>query len=98
MRITASSIATSIALCLAAACGPAEELAEGADGAAAAIVSYQAENATLSGGSVSSANPGYTGSGYATFSASSSASVEWTVSVPTAKTYSVVIRFANGSG
>ncbi|HYD43124.1 MAG TPA: pectate lyase, partial [Anaeromyxobacter sp.] len=36
--------------------------------------------------------------GYATFSASSSASVEWTVSVPTAKTYSVVIRFANGSG
>ena len=88
-----------IVVALALSCGQGEE-PSGAGAAAlpAATTSYEAETAVLSSGTVSRHYAGYSGTGYATFSASSGAYVEWTVSVGSAATYPVVLTFANGSG
>lgn len=89
---------------LAASCGDSAGIDESDEGdavsaqAASNAIEYQAEAAVLSGGRVASQYSGYSGSGYATFTPSSSAAVEWTVTASTAATYQAYITFANGSG
>jgi hypothetical protein len=57
----------------------------------------QAETAALGGGVVTSTlHAGYTGSGFADYQGNGTGYVEWTVSVPTAGTYNLNIRYANG--
>jgi hypothetical protein len=57
----------------------------------------EAESALLGGGVVTSAvHAGYTGTGFADYAGNGTGSVEWTVSVPTAGTYTLNIRYANG--
>jgi hypothetical protein len=57
----------------------------------------EAESAVLGGGvAASAANAGYTGSGFADYAGNGTGSVEWTVSAPTAGTYTLNIRYANG--
>jgi len=60
--------------------------------------SYEAENAALTGVSTSTTNPGYTGSGYVYWPATSGTSVQFTVSVPESGKYAFDFRYANGSG
>ena len=59
---------------------------------------YQAESATLSGVIASSENAGYTGSGYADYQNSSGDYIQWTVQAPSAGTYMLEFRYANGGG
>jgi glucose/arabinose dehydrogenase len=54
----------------------------------------QAEDAALSGATVSTEYPGYTGDGFVDFQAASGASVTWTVSVPTSGTWTIGFRYA----
>jgi Carbohydrate binding module (family 35)/Glycine-rich protein domain (DUF2403)/Putative TOS1-like glycosyl hydrolase (DUF2401) len=57
----------------------------------------EAETATLGGGVVASTlHAGYTGSGFADYAGNGTGYVEWTVSVPTAGTYSLSFRYGNG--
>lgn len=57
----------------------------------------EAESAQLGGGVVVSAlHAGYTGSGFADYPGTGSGYVQWTVNVPTAGTYSLAFRYANG--
>jgi hypothetical protein len=57
----------------------------------------EAETALLGGGVTSSArHAGYSGRGFADYGGNSTGFVEWTVIVPTAGTYSLSIRYANG--
>jgi Carbohydrate binding module (family 6) len=57
---------------------------------------YQAEDATLSGPLALDTNPGYTGTGYADYQNAYNDYVQWTVQVPTAGTYTLLFRYANG--
>lgn len=57
----------------------------------------QAESATISPGVTESTNAGFTGSGYANTNNVVGSFVEWTVTIPTAGTYSLDFRFANGN-
>lgn len=57
----------------------------------------QAESATISPGVIEAINAGFTGSGYANTNNVVGSFVEWTVTVPTAGTYSLDFRFANGN-
>ncbi|MDG6101883.1 DUF5110 domain-containing protein [Dactylosporangium aurantiacum] len=59
---------------------------------------YPAERATLSGAVIDTRHPDYTGTGFVDFTdaAASGASVQWTVSVPTAGPRTLTFRYANG--
>jgi hypothetical protein len=59
-------------------------------------VTYQAEQAMLSGAVVALNVPGYTGSGFADYQHGSGDSVEFAVEVPAAGTYALGFRYANG--
>jgi hypothetical protein len=58
---------------------------------------YEAENAVLSGAVVANNQTGFTGTGFADYVNASGDFVEWTVNAPTAGSYKLVFRFANGS-
>ncbi|MCZ7373339.1 family 16 glycoside hydrolase [Micromonospora sp. WMMC250] len=59
---------------------------------------YEAEHAALSGATAGSEHSGYSGTGYADFAATANtgAYTEWTVDAPSAGTYSLEFRYANG--
>lgn len=57
---------------------------------------FQAESATLSGAVQASDRAGFTGTGYADYLNPSGDFVDWTVSIPQAGDYDLVIRYANG--
>jgi len=57
---------------------------------------YQAETATLSGPTVGTQWPGYTGTGYADYQNASNDYIQWTANVATAGTYTLTFRYANG--
>jgi uncharacterized delta-60 repeat protein len=72
------------------AAGPAEQ--------PSGPVAYEAEAATARVGAVVASNhPGYTGSGFVDFANASGDYVEWTINVPSAGTYALDFRYANGS-
>jgi Carbohydrate binding module (family 35)/Carbohydrate binding module (family 6) len=57
----------------------------------------EAESAVLGGGAVARGSyPGYTGTGFVQYAGNGTGSVEWTVDVPTAGTYSLSFRYAHG--
>jgi uncharacterized delta-60 repeat protein len=56
----------------------------------------EAEAATVSGASVASNYPGYTGAGFVDFVHAGGDFVEWSVDVATSGTYALDIRYANG--
>src|SRR6266545_2796142 len=57
---------------------------------------YQAENATVSGAVKTSANSGFTGTGYVDFVNASGDFIDWTVSIPSTGDYNLIFRYANG--
>jgi hypothetical protein len=57
---------------------------------------YQAENASVSGGIIRNAEAGYTGTGYVDYQHASGDFVDWTVSIPTTGYYNMTFRYANG--
>lgn len=57
---------------------------------------YQAESAILSGAARSSANAGFSGTGYADFVNASNDSVRWSARSSTAATRTLTFRYANG--
>ena len=57
---------------------------------------YQAEDAILHGPVVATDNPGYTGTGYADYQNNTGDYVQWTVQAPSAGTYTLLFRYANG--
>jgi alpha-D-xyloside xylohydrolase len=57
---------------------------------------FEAEDAALSGAVVSTANGGFTGTGYADYVHASGDFVEWTVNVATAGSHTLAFRYANG--
>lgn len=59
-------------------------------------VTYEAENATLSGAAVAGNYAGYTGTGYVDFGSASGQSIQWTVSAAAAGPHSFEVRYANG--
>ena len=59
-------------------------------------VTYQAENARLSGAVVSRSHAGYTGSGFVDYVNSSGDFTEWTVGARAAGTHRLTFRYANG--
>lgn len=59
---------------------------------------YEAENATLSGPLVASANAGYSGTGYADYSNVSGEFVEFSLNAYSAGAYPIAFRYANGGG
>jgi glucose/arabinose dehydrogenase/PKD repeat protein len=61
---------------------------------------YEAENATRSGVTVETLNAGYTGTGYADYASTptSGTYIEWSVTAPTAGSYRLEFRYANGGG
>jgi glucose/arabinose dehydrogenase/chitodextrinase len=58
---------------------------------------YEAEDARLSGPTVSTQHPGHTGTGFADFLNATGDFIEWTISIPTAGTYTLGFRYALGS-
>ncbi|MEV7090455.1 CBM35 domain-containing protein [Streptomyces sp. NPDC093085] len=60
-------------------------------------LTYQAEDAVLSGVIVARDNGGYTGSGYVDYQHDRDDYVEWTVQAPSAGTYTLMFRYANGN-
>ncbi len=58
---------------------------------------YEAENATLSGAVIASANAGYSGTGYADFSNQSGDYIQQQVILPLAGAYRLDCRYANGN-
>ncbi len=60
-------------------------------------VDYQAEDAAIVQGAVESNHAGFTGSGFVNYDNVAGSSVEWTVTAPSAGTYDVVVRYANGT-
>jgi hypothetical protein len=63
---------------------------------AATSTVYQAENAVLSGAVFANNQTGYTGTGFVDYINLSNDYIEWTVSVPTAGTYTLDFRYGNG--
>jgi hypothetical protein len=57
----------------------------------------QAEDATIDGPAVSTAYAGYTGTGFVDYLDSSGDYIEWTHHAPEAGTYTIEVRYANGS-
>lgn len=65
-------------------------------GTVRAVDFYEAEDATLSGPIVSTANAGYLGTGYADFQSNLGEFIEFTVDIPNGRFYSLSVRYANG--
>jgi hypothetical protein len=65
---------------------------------AATTVTLQAEDATISGGSVASSYTGYSGTGYADMDGTSGSYVQFTVNATAAGSASLKIYYANGTG
>jgi hypothetical protein len=61
------------------------------------VTDYQAENATISQGTVATNHTGFTGSGFVDYNNVTGSFVEWTVNAAAAGTVGFEIRFANGS-
>src|SRR2546429_6188935 len=76
---------------------PLGVIALGIGSASAAATVYEAETATLSQAVVATNHPGFTGTGFADYNAVAGSYVEWTVGAASAGTFSVTIRYANGS-
>ena len=57
---------------------------------------YEAENATVSGPSISTANAGYSGTGYADYNNNTGDYVEFLLNASSAGTYPIAFRYANG--
>jgi glucose/arabinose dehydrogenase len=76
---------------------PLGVVALGMGSASAAATVYEAENATLSQATVATNHPGFTGTGFADYNTVAGSYVEWTVGAAKAGTFSVTIRYANGS-
>jgi hypothetical protein len=73
------------------------EVYPGTAAGCALATNCEAESALLGGGVVaSSLHAGYTGTGFADYQGTGSGFVEWTVNIPTAATYQLFIRYANG--
>jgi hypothetical protein len=60
-------------------------------------VLYEAENGSFKGAIFANNNPGFTGTGFVDFVNASGDSLGWTVHADTARSYSLTIRYANGS-
>src|SRR2546430_82605 len=65
--------------------------------ASAAPTRYQAENATISQGTVATNHTGFTGTGFVDYANVTGSFVEWTVSAAAAGSVGFAIRYANGS-
>ncbi|OLB82574.1 MAG: glucose dehydrogenase [Actinobacteria bacterium 13_2_20CM_2_71_6] len=65
--------------------------------ASAAATVYEAENATLSQAVVATNHTGFTGTGFVDYNAAAGSYVEWTVGAAAAGSFSITIRYANGS-
>jgi glucose/arabinose dehydrogenase len=63
----------------------------------AAATRYEAENATISQGTVASNHTGFSGSGFVDYTNITGSYVEWTVSAANAGTATIVLRYANGT-
>jgi hypothetical protein len=59
-------------------------------------VTYEAENATLSGPVIANAYPGFSGTGYADYQNNSNDYIEWTINTALASTCPLTWRYANG--
>ncbi|WP_377851091.1 PQQ-dependent sugar dehydrogenase [Allokutzneria oryzae] len=64
----------------------------------AAPTDYEAEDAQISQGVVESNHTGFSGRGFVNYTNVAGSYVEWTVPVAQAGTYSLTLRFANGTG
>ncbi len=64
---------------------------------APAVTDYQAENATISQGTVATNHLGYTGTGFVDYTNVAGSYVQWTVNAAAAGTVTFEIRYANGS-
>jgi len=62
-----------------------------------AIVRYQAENATITPGTVDNNHIGFTGTGFANTDNAIGSYVEWTVNAPSAGSHTLRLRYANGA-
>jgi glucose/arabinose dehydrogenase len=76
---------------------PLGVVALGMGSASAATTVYEAESATLSQATVATNHPGFTGTGFADYNMVAGSYVEWTVGAAKAGSFSVTIRYANGS-
>ncbi|MGW0698974.1 cellulase family glycosylhydrolase [Streptomyces sp. NPDC002867] len=65
--------------------------------AAAAAVTHEAENATVSRGLVESDHTGYTGTGFVNYDNVSGSYVQWTVNAAQAGRATLTLRYANGT-
>jgi len=65
--------------------------------AKAAPTIYEAENATISQGVVESNHPGFSGTGFVNYDNLIGSYVEWIVNAPAAGSYTLTLRFANGT-
>lgn len=72
-------------------------VATGAESAVAAPTRYEAENATISQGLVESNHAGFSGTGFVNYDNVVGSSVQFTVTVPTAGSASLTLRYANGT-
>ena len=61
-------------------------------------VQLEAEDATLTGPQVATNHGGYTGSGFADYGSTTGETITWSYSAPTAGSYPLTFRYANGSG
>ncbi|GAA2360087.1 glycosyl hydrolase 2 galactose-binding domain-containing protein [Dactylosporangium salmoneum] len=61
------------------------------------LARYEAENATISQGTVATNHLGYSGTGFVDYTNVSGSFVEWSVSMPAAGTAKVTFRVANGT-
>jgi uncharacterized delta-60 repeat protein len=57
---------------------------------------YEAERAVVTGATVSSSHPGFTGTGYVDYKNSAGDSIEFSVDAPQAGRYELTFRYANG--
>ena len=65
--------------------------------AGAAAAAYQAEDATISQGTVATNHTGFTGSGFVDYVNTTGSFVEWTVTAEAAGSATLAIRYANGT-
>src|SRR6266536_1610318 len=63
----------------------------------AAATRYEAENATISQGTVANNHTGFSGTGFVDYTNVTGSYVQWTVNAASAGTASLSIRFANGT-
>jgi alpha-L-fucosidase len=58
---------------------------------------FEAENATLSGATVATNHPGFSGTGFVDYANAPNGFIEWTINGATAGPTNLTVRFANGS-